>query len=136
MNKKMKRARLILPLVLATALLSGCSFLNSLVYRIDIPQGNYVDQKQVDQLRVDMSEAQVRYVLGSPMLKDAFTPNKWYYIYHYQQGNGPLEQHKLILTFNNHKLKAISGDYHPSADFNTPINASPQVSTTKPADNN
>src|SRR5690606_2678945 len=32
-------------------ILSGCSVFDSWVYRIDIPQGNYLEQRDVDQLR-------------------------------------------------------------------------------------
>ncbi|MFM2482846.1 outer membrane protein assembly factor BamE [Celerinatantimonas sp. YJH-8] len=117
------RSRLILPALLSTVLLSGCSVFNSLVYQIDIPQGNFVEEKQVEQLRVHMTQEQVQFVMGTPMLVDAFTPNKWYYIYHFNKGNGPTTQKKLVLTFKNGLLQTMTGDYQPSPDFNTPINA-------------
>lgn len=47
-------------LPLAVTALSGCSLLERLVYRIDINQGNYVDQQSVNQLKFGMSKDQVR----------------------------------------------------------------------------
>ncbi|MCZ8497842.1 outer membrane protein assembly factor BamE [Vibrio lentus] len=49
-------------------MLTGCSLLEKLVYRVDINQGNYVEQEAVDQLKFGMTKTQVRYVMGSPML--------------------------------------------------------------------
>jgi len=49
--------------------LSACS---SWVYRIDIPQGNYLEQKSIDKIQVGMTKEQVRFVLGSPVVIDAF----------------------------------------------------------------
>ena len=66
---------------LAMTLLTGCSVLERLVYRIDINQGNYVEQSAVDKLKFGMTKAQVRFVLGSPMLIENGYPNTWYYIY-------------------------------------------------------
>ncbi|CAG9000682.1 MAG: Outer membrane protein assembly factor BamE [Candidatus Celerinatantimonas neptuna] len=121
------RARLIISAVLATTLLSGCSLLDKLVYKIDIPQGNYIEQQNVDQLRIGMSQAQVKYVMGTPMLADPFTPDTWYYVYHLQKGNGKLTQKKLVVTFKKGKLASMSGDYHPGANFNVPINQTIQA---------
>lgn len=126
---KMMRVRLLFSAMLATFALSGCSMLDKLVYKIDIPQGNYVEQKEINQLRIGMSPAQVKYVMGPPMLVDLFTPHTWYYIYHYQVGNGKLTQKKLVITFKDNKLVSMSGDYKPGSQFNTPLDAPDQPST-------
>ncbi|MFM2476342.1 outer membrane protein assembly factor BamE [Celerinatantimonas sp. MCCC 1A17872] len=123
------RVRLLFSAMLATFALSGCSMLDKLVYKIDIPQGNYVEQKEVNQLRIGMSPAQVKYVMGPPMLVDLFTPHTWYYIYHYQVGNGKLTQKKLVITFKDNKLVSMTGDYKPGSQFNMPLDAPAQPST-------
>ncbi len=57
--------------LLATA---GCSSLRFPgVYRIDIPQGNFVTEDMLSELQPGMSPEQVRYVLGAPTLVDPFT---------------------------------------------------------------
>ncbi|MCR6651962.1 MAG: outer membrane protein assembly factor BamE [Cellvibrionaceae bacterium] len=63
-------------LVLATLglLLNACSYLKFPgVYRIAVQQGNIIDQKKVDQLKVGMNKRQVQFVMGSPLLTDAFS---------------------------------------------------------------
>ncbi|RKF17505.1 outer membrane protein assembly factor BamE [Alginatibacterium sediminis] len=106
--------------ILVSALsLSGCSAFDWLVYKIDIPQGNYVDDAKVEQLRVQMSAEQVQFVLGTPMLIDTFDKSRWYYLYRYQNGNGPLEERELVLQFSDDgRLVSLSGDYTPSPNFN------------------
>lgn len=109
-------------MTLAAALLSGCSVAERLVYHIDINQGNYVTQKEVNNLRIDMTKAQVQYVLGSPMLVQPEYPNVWYYIYYHKPGHKEAIQKDLILTFNDQgQLVKMTGDFKPAADFNQPL---------------
>ena len=103
---------------LAMTLLTGCSVVEKLVYRIDINQGNYVEQSAVDKLKFGMTKAQVRFVLGSPMLIENGYPNTWYYIYHHTPGHGEPVQKDLIVNFNDQgTLADISGDFPKSDAF-------------------
>jgi len=113
----------VIPLALAALIsLGGCSSLSNLVYKIDIPQGNYLEQDQVDKLRVGMTPEQVQYVLGSPMLVDSFNPNQWVYVYSFKPGKGDAEQRQLVLNFSRgQQLAYLSGDFQPSPDFHTPL---------------
>ncbi|QUN04772.1 outer membrane protein assembly factor BamE [Shewanella yunxiaonensis] len=102
--------------------LNACSVMDWLVYKPDIPQGNYMEPQQVEKLRVDMTKAQVEYVLGRPVLRDSFADNTWYYVYHYKSGRDASVVHKeLIAHFNGDKLASVTGDYEISKDFNTPL---------------
>ncbi len=97
---------------------SGCStLLENLpgVYKIDIEQGNIVTQEMVDQLRPNMNKRQVLYIMGSPMLQDAFHKNRWDYIYSKQPGNEARVQKRLSLFFKHEKLSGLQGDFRPSA---------------------
>lgn len=107
--------------VLTIISLSGCSLLDRLVYKIDIPQGNYIEDAQVQKLRVDMTKEQVKFVLGTPMLTDTFDQDEWNYLYHYKTGRGVVTAKQLILTFDNNQLKTVEGDYKISDHFSTPI---------------
>ncbi len=103
---------------LAMTLLTGCSVLEKLVYRIDINQGNYVEQSAVDKLKVGMTKAQVRFVLGSPMLVENGYPDTWYYIYHHTPGHETPIQRNLVVSFNEQgTLADISGDFPKSDEF-------------------
>lgn len=112
--------------VLTTALLiiglSSLSACSSWVYRIDIPQGNFLEQKDINKLRVEMTKEQVLYVLGSPVASNAFDNDTWHYFYSLKSGAGNNDFKKqLIITFNDNKLQDISGDYEKSDSFNQPL---------------
>ncbi len=108
----------IITLPLVVGLLSGCSVLESLVYRINIAQGNYIEQQAVNKLRVGMTKPQVEFVMGTPMLIESGYPNVWYYIYHYTHGHDPAVQKNMIAYFDNSgKLADIQGDFPMSPDF-------------------
>lgn len=62
-------------------LLGGCS-----VYKIDIVQGNVVTTDMTDKLKVGMTPAQVRYILGTPLVLDQMNLNRWDYVYRFKPG--------------------------------------------------
>ncbi|WP_299022145.1 outer membrane protein assembly factor BamE [uncultured Photobacterium sp.] len=110
-------------LTLAASLLGGCSVVERLVYRIDINQGNYLDQQDIDKLRYGMNKEQVSYVLGSPMLVEPEYPHTWYYVYYHKPGHNEPIQKNLVLTFNTqNQLTGLSGDYQSGPNFMVPIN--------------
>ena len=68
-----KKQRLTLVSAVALSLtMSGCSAFDWLIYKPDIPQGNYMETQQVEKLRVDMTKEQTEYILGRPVLRDSF----------------------------------------------------------------
>lgn len=88
--------------------LSGCSSLyDTFVYQIDITQGNYIDNEKIAQLELGMSQEQVIFVLGSPMLIDQFDSSKWYYIRYIKPGGEDVQQQQVILTFADRILVNI-----------------------------
>ncbi len=57
-----------------TLLASAC------VYRINIQQGNYRDQVDVDPGKSGLTRRQVHYLLGQPMVSDRLNTKSWDYI--------------------------------------------------------
>lgn len=109
--------------IIITALtLSACS---SWVYRYDVPQGNYLEQKSIDKLQVGMTKEQVKFILGSPVVVDAFNDDTWSYVYKLKSGrNKDFDQKKqFIINFSDDKLMSATGDFTLSDKFNTPFNA-------------
>lgn len=94
------------------------------IYRIDVPQGNYLDQKDVDKLRVEMTKEQVRFVLGNPVVEDSFDLNTWYYVYDMKRGmskRGEDIRLELVLQFKDGKLLDLSGDFNRPENFDEPL---------------
>lgn len=89
--------RKILPVILFSLSITACS---TLVYRIDVPQGNYLEATQVAQVKEGMNKAQVQYLLGTPVLEDPFTPYRWYYVYLQQHAYDEPQQHTFVVNFN------------------------------------
>ncbi|MBK8814405.1 MAG: outer membrane protein assembly factor BamE [Methylococcaceae bacterium] len=113
------RSAFYLSFVLSSPLLTSCSnTLDNLpgVYHIDIQQGNIVDQDMIDQLRPNMTERQVLYILGSPMLVDTFHQKRWDYLYSVQPGGEDRQQKKVSIFFNEENVvSGIQGDFRPSS---------------------
>ena len=120
--------------IIVTALtLSSCS---SWVFRYDVPQGNYLEQKSIDKLQVGMTKEQVKFILGSPVVVDAFNNNTWSYVYKLKSGRDKDFdiRKQFIINFFADKLISASGDFPLSDKFNTPFNA--PVTAEQPVNNN
>jgi len=102
--------------------LPSCAFVDWLVYKQDLPQGNFLEQHDIDKLRVDMSKEQVSFLIGRPIVDDSFGGDTWRYLYHYKSGrNAKITYREFILTFSDNKLVTAKGDFKVSEDFDTPI---------------
>ncbi|GLX77462.1 hypothetical protein tinsulaeT_08020 [Thalassotalea insulae] len=110
--------------VLVAAFILSISACSSWIYRIDIPQGNYLEQRDVDKLQIGMTKEQVKYVLGSPVVLDAFNQDTWHYVYRFKSGRSTdynAEKH-FVIKFADNKLISAEGDFTLSENFNTPMN--------------
>ncbi|MBV7387946.1 outer membrane protein assembly factor BamE [Pasteurellaceae bacterium TAE3-ERU1] len=94
------RIKSLLAMTLIAASVSSCSLYNKLVYRIDVPQGNYLQQDQVEQLQVGMTAPQVQYLLGTPLLIDPYNRFVWYYVFLQQKGHQDPVQRTLTVNFS------------------------------------
>ena len=98
----------------AALLLAGCSWFPSVgVYKLDVNQGNYITQDQVEKLKVGQTRAQVRSALGTPLLADAFHGNRWDYIYEFNRQGRTLERRRFTVYFTDDKLARWEGDEMP-----------------------
>lgn len=101
-------------IALAITCLSACSAVGFPgVYRIDVEQGNIVDQEMADQLEPGMSKRQVRFILGTPLVEDPFNHNRWDYKYTRRNGLEVLDEAVLTVMFEDDALKEVRGDYIP-----------------------
>jgi outer membrane protein assembly factor BamE len=77
---------------------------------MDIQQGNYLDQAQVAKLRPGMTHAQVRFLLGTPLVVDPFHSDRWDYLYVDQQRGRLTDYRRLTLHFDGDKLVRAQTD--------------------------
>lgn len=100
---KMKMKSLLAVLLLALGV-TACSTVKKVVYRIDVPQGNYLEQDKIDQLKVGMNKEQVQYLLGTPVLEDIFSESRWDYVFIKREGHNDPIQHTLFVYFDQQGL--------------------------------
>jgi outer membrane protein assembly factor BamE len=112
MRLKILFLRFFLPLSLL--MVAGCSSV-PLLHKIDIQQGNVITQEMVDKLKPGMTQSQVRFLLGSPMISDAFHKDRWDYVYYLAKKGKVREQRSVTVFFEEDKLARIAGTLVPSA---------------------
>ncbi len=95
--------------------LSSCSSFYS--HRIDIQQGNILDQENINKLEPGMRKDQVQFIMGTPMLVDMFHVNRWDYVYTMTYGHEEKqEKARISLFFEDDELINIVGDMRPGVE--------------------
>lgn len=102
--------RHILISVLFLSLVAGCSSVNIGPHRIDVQQGNALDQENVARLKPGLSRSQVRFLLGTPLVVDPFRTDRWDYVYMYYKAGRLAEQKRITLFFEGDTLARMEGD--------------------------
>ncbi len=83
-----------------------------LLYKLDVQQGNVIEQEMLDRLKPGMEKNQVKFIMGTPVIVDPFHNNRWEYIFSFQKSGGVREQRHITLHFDEDKQKLthITGD--------------------------
>ncbi|WP_225639395.1 outer membrane protein assembly factor BamE [Candidatus Profftia sp. (ex Adelges kitamiensis)] len=93
-------------------LIIGCSTFKQLVYYSNINQGNYITKTDMDKIYIGMTQEQVIYTLGTPIIQDPFGSSTWFYVFRQQLGHAVMSQRILTITFDNKGfLVKIKKDY-------------------------
>lgn len=103
------KALRVLPLIL---LLAACTSAKNPLspYRIDVQQGNALEQESVEKLKPGLTRSQVRFVLGTPLLVDPFHSNRWDYVFNYRKAGKLTEERRLALFFDGDVLTRIEAE--------------------------
>ena len=123
--------RLVILLSVVTLLLFGCVR----TYRIDIQQGNIVTPEQIGQLKPGLKMAEVRYLLGAPLVEDPFHTERWDYFYSFRSGETRrVEQQRLTVFFDDGQLTKIEQGFEsePPTGNSSESSVQSQTKTTKP----
>ena len=127
-----RRAHLSL-LALALATLAGCGSMNSAStriasvvtpYRMDIVQGNFVSKEQAAAVKPGMSRAQVRDILGTPLLTSLFHADRWEYVFTFKRQGVESQARTVTVFFKGDALERLQADDLPTeAEFVASLNA-------------
>jgi outer membrane protein assembly factor BamE len=89
----------------ATREQSTDSFLGFITpYRVEIVQGNAVTREQVTRVKPGMTRAQVRDILGSPMLTDQFHADRWDYMFTIRRQGTEPQRRSVVARFDGDVL--------------------------------
>jgi outer membrane protein assembly factor BamE len=83
-------------------------------YRVEVVQGNFVSKEQVEALRPGMARAQVRDILGSPLVTSVFHADRWDYVFTIRRQGIEAQSRKLTVFFKGDELEKFDGDTMPS----------------------
>jgi len=101
-------------LLAAAAGLAGCQYLPSLPtpdwsadrflgvvtpYKIEVVQGNVITSEQAEAIKPGMNRAQVRDVLGSPLLADVFHAERWDYVFTIRRQGAEPQARRVVVHF-------------------------------------
>lgn len=95
----------LLAVAIACTGLAACSYLHP--YRPNIEQGNVITTKNVSQLHVGMSTAQVAKIMGDPVLRNSFDDNLIVYAYQYLPNNGTNVKKTITLYIRHGRVSRI-----------------------------
>ena len=78
-------------------------------YKPPIQQGNQLNKQQLAALKNDLTKVQVQYLLGLPLVEDAFQRNRWDYVYSSLESNQTvLKKQRVSIFFKNGKVSQIT----------------------------
>jgi len=96
---------LLLGVAMLTAPVTGC------VYRVDVQQGNLLEEKEIEAVKVGMTRSQVRFLLGTPAVADPFQEDRWDYIYYFRKGRArTADRAWLIVYFDGDRVREVHRD--------------------------
>lgn len=100
-----------IPVLLALSL-AGCIK----AHKVDIEQGNIITPDMVSKLKTGMTQAQVEFIMGHPILVETFNEHRWDYVYTFRSEGKDRTYKRLTLHFEGDTLSGMdSTGIPPSA---------------------
>ena len=103
------------------ASLSACSVIRPSLdmerlgmYKPEVVQGNFVSREQRQALKPGMARAQVKDILGTPLVSSLFHADRWDYVFTIRRQGVAPQSFKLTVHFKGDTLSQIDSDELPS----------------------
>ncbi|MEO5695519.1 MAG: outer membrane protein assembly factor BamE [Burkholderiaceae bacterium] len=105
----------LLVIVVGASGLGGCQSLQSsdgflsliTPYKVEVVQGNVITSEQAAVVKPGMTRAQVRDVLGTPLLNDVFHADRWDYVFTIRRPGAEPQMRRVMALFAGDELKSI-----------------------------
>ena len=76
-------------------------------YSVEVVQGNVLTKELISRVQVGMPRAQVRDLLGSPLLTDVFHGDRWDYVFTIRRRGTEPQLRSVVLLFDGDRLASI-----------------------------
>ena len=76
-------------------------------YRVEVVQGNVITSEQAQLIKAGMNRAQVRDVLGTPLLTDVFHAERWDYVFTIRRPGTEPQSRRVVVQFTGDQFKSI-----------------------------
>ena len=92
-------------------LLSACSKWSVAPYQLEIQQGAVIDSTLLNQIKVGMTQTEVRQIIGTPSIADDFHSKEWNYVYFIRKKGIVSKPYHLGIFFDGEKVAKLTSDY-------------------------
>jgi len=89
----------ILTILLSFIFISACSVPQ--VYKLTVQQGNIVTQDMLDKLKEGMTQRQVAYIMGTPLIKSPYDQDRWDYRYTLERRDEVVKSYHVAIFFTD-----------------------------------
>lgn len=105
--------KILISVAVAATLLTACSGTPS--FRLDVQQGNAIEDSKLAEVREGMTPQQVQFLLGSPQVRGTFLrDDRWDYVYYHRPGRGATEKRRVSIFFEEGRVARVE-DTRPPA---------------------
>ena len=98
----------ILTILLSFIFISACSIPK--VYKLTVQQGNIVTQDMIDELKVGMTQRQVAYVMGTPLIRSPYQQDRWDYLYTLERRDKVVKKYQITVFFSDELYTHYEGE--------------------------
>ena len=109
-----------LAMLLVCASLVACGSISSVTpdtfkpYVPEVVQGNFVSKEQRQAISPGMARAQVKDILGTPLVTSLFHADRWDYAFSIRRQGVPPQRFQLTVFFKNDVVSSVDGGDLPS----------------------
>lgn len=86
------------------------------VHRIPVQQGNYLEYKDVSQVKEGMTREDVKAILGTPVVGSLFNQSRWEYVYKLRTERYGLFENLYTVYFEDDVVSHIKSDIIPTGN--------------------
>lgn len=103
---KLRMQTILIYLIVSMAIfVAGCT-----IHVPDVQQGNVLEPDVLAQLHKGLTKKQVQFLMGTPIIQDAFHPNRWDYIYLFSSQNSKTIRRRVTVFFDHNTVSRIETD--------------------------